>query len=225
MRSTRDIQRALVEAGRRLYARGLIAATEGNLSARTGRDFLTTPRGVCKGDLTAGMLVRVNADGKRVRGRGEPSSELFMHLALYRARPEVGAVVHAHPPVASGFAAAHRGLDERLLAEAVVILGPVCLVPYAVPGTEALARALEAAAPDHDAFLLENHGAVTVGRDVWEAFYRMETLERLAQVCLVARTLGGEAPLAAAEAERLRAFRAVLRVDESRPASRPRGRP
>jgi L-fuculose-phosphate aldolase len=188
---SRRLVEVLIEAGRRLDGLGFVPARDGNLSARTGPDrVLVTATGVRKRELTAASFVEVDLAG-RVRGRGRASTELGMHLAVYRRRPEVGAVVHAHPPVAVGFAAAGIGLTECLVPEVVVNLGAVPLTPYATPGTPDLEAAIADAVAGHDAFLLANHGAVTLGADVDQALDRMETLEHFARVALVSRLLGG----------------------------------
>lgn len=181
----------IVEIARRLYARGLIAANEGNLSARDDDSVYITPAGVCKGFLTSDLIVTTDLNG-RPRGSARPSTEIPMHLAIYRARPDVRAIVHAHPPVATGFAVAAIPLDRPVLAEAVVVLGPVPLIPFAKPATDELARDVAAAVAAADALLMANHGALTLGETVTKAWERMETLEQLARVSLVARLLGGE---------------------------------
>lgn len=194
---------ALLEAGRRLDALGLVPARDGNLSARLGPDrILITAAGTAKRALGPGDLVEVDLDGV-VHGAGRPSTELALHLAVYRRRGDVHAVVHAHPPVATGFAAAGLGLTEPLVAEAVVGLGPVPVAPYAGPGTPELAAAIEEVARLHRAFLLANHGAVALGATVAEAVERMETLEHLARISLVARLLGGGRPLDPAQIDAL----------------------
>ncbi len=199
------VARAICRAGRRLAERGLIAGAEGNLSARCAVDrVLVTPAARGKGELEPGDLVEVDLDG-RARGGGQPSTELALHLAILVARPDVGAVVHAHPPAATGFAAAGVALDGAFLPE-LAALGSVGLVPYAAPGTAALAEAVRPYATRHEALLLANHGAVTMGRTAEEAEQRMESLEQGARILLVARLLGGAGRLAPAELERLGAL-------------------
>ncbi len=203
------VARAICRAGRRLAERGLIAGAEGNLSARAGEGrVLVTPAGRGKGELEPADLVEVELEGRRrgaAGGGGRPSTELALHLAIYAARPEVGAVVHAHPPAATGFAAAGVPLDEGVLPE-LALLGPVPLVPYATPGTASLGDAVAPYAARHEALLLSNHGAVTVGRTIEEAEQRMESLEQGARILLVARLLGGARRLQPGELERLGAL-------------------
>jgi len=201
-RSRSHILNALIAAGRRLDDLGLVPARDGNLSARAGdRTLLVTATNVRKRDLTPDTFVEVDLDGNPVRAAragavpGRASTELGLHLAVYRRRPDVEAVVHAHPPIAVGFATAGLGLTECLMPEAAVNLGSVPLTPYATPGTPELEAAIAGIIPGHDAFLLSNHGAVTLGATVDQALERMETLEHLARIALVARLLGGTRPL------------------------------
>lgn len=207
----RALRRQVVEAGGRLGRLGLVAGTEGNLSVRLGPDrILITPSGVPKGRLDGADLVTLELDeeqGVRSEQRGPrglpPSSEYRMHVALY-ARGEVGAVVHAHPPYATAFAAAGRGLEPPAVAEQPVLLGPVPLLPFALPSTEALARAVEQLPADCRAFLLAGHGAATLGTDLAGAMGSMETLESCARITFLARLLD---PDAALTDEQLRALR------------------
>lgn len=198
----------IVEVGRRLYARGLIGGNEGNVSARDGDAIHITPAGVCKGFLRPEEIVTTDLEG-RPRAGGRASTEVLMHAAVYRRRPDVFAVVHAHPPTATGFAVAGLSLDRPLVAEAVVALGPVPVIPYAMPSTAALAEGVGEAICRAQAVLLAHHGALTVGDGLWRAWERMETIEQLAKVALVARQLGGERPLPADDVARLEASRAA----------------
>lgn len=182
----------IVRVCHRLYERGLIAGAEGNVSARIAGDvILATPAGACKGDVDVDDLVEVRLDGMAVRAQQAPSTEIAMHLRIYRRRTDVKAVVHAHPPTATGFAVAGQSLMEPLLPELISVTGPVPLVPYGQSGTDALANELDPFLDDHNAFLLANHGVTTVGRTLDEAQFRMETLEQGARILLVARELRG----------------------------------
>jgi L-fuculose-phosphate aldolase len=186
----------LVEVCRRLYDRRLIGAGEGNVSCRLGKDrFLVTPSGVGKGSLRPADLVVVDADGERIRGRGRPSTELRMHLAAYAARPDVEAVVHAHPLTAVAFTVAGVPPPNDLLPEAVLVLGRIAVAPFATPGTDEVPRSLSPFWNGHDVVLLERHGALALGRDLPQAFDRMETLERVCEVAAQARLLGACEPL------------------------------
>lgn len=185
----------ILEAGRRLYDNRLIVALQGNLSARVGEDrILATPAGKCKGTLRHEDLLEVDLEG-RPMGAGKPSSELAMHLEIYRLRPDVAAVVHGHPVHATAHASAGRGLDDCLLPEVVAGLGKVPLSRYATPGTPQVGAAVAEFILDHDAVLLRNHGVVTCGHDVMCAYYKMETVEHLAHISLIADLAGGRQPL------------------------------
>lgn len=177
---------------RQLAARGLIAGQDGNLSVRLGPDrILVTPRGLIKALLSPGDMVEVDAEGGRKRrGRHNPTSELDLHLRILAARPDVGAVVHAHPPVATGFAVAGLDLRAFVLPELILQCGAVPLVPYGTPGTAELGDRLEPHLVGHEAWLLANHGAVTVGPTLDSAWIRMESLEQAARIIFAAHALG-----------------------------------
>ncbi len=200
------IRADMVEVGRRLYARGLIAANEGNLSVRQGDQLWVTPAGICKGFLSPEAIVRTDLQG-RCLDDGRASTETAMHVAVYERRPDVRAVVHAHPPTATGFAVAGLPLDRPLIAEAVVVIGDVPVVPYGTPSTRALADNIGQAICQAQALLMANHGAVTVGETLWRAWERMETVEQLARVALVTRILGQHNVLPPADVARLEALR------------------
>lgn len=208
-RADTKITNELCEAAVGLAEGGLVVAREGNLTALLsgGEAILGTAAGTRKGETTKGKLVRCDRQGNKVDGVGRVSSEIRMHLALYERRPDIGAVVHAHPKTATAFAAAGIPLDPPALAETVAILGRVAFAEYHPPGSAELAAAVADAAVGADAVLLANHGAVTVGETPTEAFERMETLERSAEIVLAARRLGGARPLPEDEVERLLAGR------------------
>ncbi len=203
-----DHRRELCIAGRWLRDRGFVVATEGNVSVRldSGR-ILVSPRSRSKGALLPHTIVVADIEGRNFGDESDATSEIGMHLLIYRMRPDVNAVVHAHPPVACGFAAARTPLDKALLAEMVVSLGAVPVAPYATPGTPELSDALEPFVPHHDAILLANHGAVTCGRDLLTAFYKMELVEQYARVALVTEILGKQSLLSASDVEKLLAAR------------------
>ena len=198
------LRRDIVRVCRRLYERGLIVAGEGNVSARLeDGSIIVTPSGVPKIDVGDDDLVVVDRTGKRVAGSGRPSSELGMHLRIYQLRHDVGAVVHAHPPVATAFAVAGEDLMTPVLPEILVQIGGVPLVPYATPGSPALADAIEPFLPLHDAFLMANHGATSYGSTLSVAHQRMESLEHAARIVSHARALGHVSTLTGAERDRL----------------------
>jgi L-fuculose-phosphate aldolase len=199
----------IIEAGRRLHDRFFVASNDGNLSARLSEDrVLITPTGVNKGDMTAEHLLIVDMQGNVVTGSRKPSSETKMHLAVYRARPDVQAIVHAHPPAATGFAACRIRLDQDvILPEVVFGLGKVGFAEYGTPTTDEIPNAVVKEIPDCEALLLSNHGALSVGPDVMQAYYRMEVLEMYARVRLVTRILGEPKPLSADEVGELHKVR------------------
>ena len=198
----------IVEVGRRMYARGYIASNDGNISIRLDDNaILTTPKGVSKGFMTPDMMVVTDLEGKKIRGSRDASSELLMHLEVYRNRSDVGAVVHAHPPVATGFAVAGIPLDRAVLAEVVTTLGSIPIAEYGTPSTPELPAAVRKYIKAHDGLLLANHGALTVAGDVFAAYYKMETIEHFARISLVARQLGREHLLSRDEVARLQDLR------------------
>jgi L-fuculose-phosphate aldolase len=182
----------VADYARRLHARGWVANHDGNVTARLGAGrYLATPTATSKAEVDAASLLVVDEAGARVSGPSKPFGELGLHLTVYRARPDVNAVVHAHPPTATGFAVANLPLDRPLIAEAVVSLGVgVPTVPFAPPG-EAACRALAPFVGAYDAVLLQNHGAMAWGASVEQAYLRLELVEHLARVALVAHQLGG----------------------------------
>jgi len=200
-KSTPDEKRLraeLVAVCRRLYERDLIGAGEGNVSARLGRGrFLVTPSGVSKAALRPGELLVVDGHGKRLSGKGRPTSELGMHLAAYAARPDAMALVHAHPLTAVAFTVAGVPPPNDLLPEASVVLGAVAVAPFATPGTPEVAASLGPLLARHDVLLLERHGALALGATPRQACDRLETLERVSRVALLARLLGRCEPLGA----------------------------
>lgn len=183
--------REIVECCLRLYQRGLIAGADGNVSVRLAPDrLLVTPRGSLKGQLDPADLVEVDLAGTRVGGSREATTELDLHLRVYRRRPDCGAVVHAHPPAATAFSVVGEGIPGDVLPEITLLMGTVPVVPYGTTGTPALGDAAEPFIPDHDAVLLANHGALTWGPDLRMARIRMESLEHGARILLAARALG-----------------------------------
>jgi L-fuculose-phosphate aldolase len=198
----------IVEAGRRLYSRGYVASNDGNISARLDdRRLMTTPKSVSKGFMTPDMMVIVDYDGRKVSGDRDASSELPMHLEIYRNRPDVNGVVHAHPPIATGFAVAGIPLTRAVLAEVITTLGSIPIAEYGTPSTAELPEAVRKYIKAHDGMLLANHGAVTCGPSVLAAYYKMETIEHFAKISLVARLLGREHLISREEVERLQGLR------------------
>lgn len=207
-RTIREMRDEIVLVCRRLYERGLVAGPDGNVSVRQDDGaILVTPSGLSKIDVTPDDLVVVTLDGRVREGRHAPSSELLMHLRIYQRRPDVGAIVHAHPPAATGFAVAGEAFMAPVLPEVILQLGEVPLVPYATPGSVQLADAFEPFLATHDGFLMANHGATTIGPSLVTAHQRMESLEHAARILLAARALGTVNELSAADVQSLRATR------------------
>jgi len=204
----RELRRQICKTGRRMYGRNLVVACEGNLSVKLDSNrILITPTGLCKGRLMPDDLLVTDLTGAVICGTGQPSSEIQMHLLYYSSRPDVQAVCHAHPPTATGFAAAGRALEEAVLPEVVVGLGKIPLAPYGTPGTWELCAGLESLVGTHDAVLLENHGVVTCGHNLDTAYYRLETVEQFARILLTAESLGGPHLLSRAQVQKLIATR------------------
>ena len=205
-----ELRADIVEIGRRLWLRGYVASNDGNISVRLGPDrLLMTPASVSKGFMAAEMMVVTDLDGSVVEaapGR-KPSSEALMHLVAYRERPDIGAVVHAHPPLSTGFAVAGIPLDRAVLAEVVTTLGAIPIADYGTPSTRELADTVAPLVRAHDGLLLANHGALALGTDLFSAYYKMETIEHFAQISLVARQLGREHLLSREEVDRLQGLR------------------
>ena len=216
-----DAAQAILQAGRRMYERRYVASNDGNISVRLSKDrILTTPTGVSKGFMARGDLVVVNLKGEKVSGKREPTTELKMHLKAYELRDDIGAVVHAHPPYATAFAVAGIPLAECLLPEVIVTLGSVPIADYATPSTEEVAKAVAQVVIRADAFLLRNHGVMTVGSDVLGAYHKLETVEHFAEISFIARHLVRLRPLGRSEVEKLIAIREKMGIKGPRPSCR-----
>ena len=189
------------------YERHLLVALDGNLSVRLSDELiLCTQAGCHKGLLRDDQLVVIDLDGKKVRGRGQPTSEMAMHLACYRQRPDVQAVVHAHPPTCIAFTVAGVSMARCVLPEVVLTLGAVPTLPYATTGTDSLAEKVGDAIRTNDAVMMDRHGAVCVGSTLTDAFCKLETMEHMAKIMKSARDLGGIQDLPADESVRLRSM-------------------
>ena len=205
---------AVCRVGKLLYDRGYVAANDGNISVKVAEDrLLITPSGVSKGRMTPEMLLVTDLDGTVVEGDRHPSSEGKMHLEVYRGRPDVNAVVHAHPPVSTAFAVCRRGLETPYLSELVAGLGQVpCTPSFAMLSTDEVPESVRPYLADHNALLLANHGALAWGGDLWEAFDRLETVEHTAKIVLNAQLLGGGVPLTEEEVQRLQGLRGMYQT-------------
>jgi L-fuculose-phosphate aldolase len=208
----------IVEIGRLVWQKGWVAANDGNISVRLGEDrMLCTPTCVSKGRMQPEDLIVCDMQGNKIEGDRGCTSEILLHTTIYGLRPEVGAVVHAHPPVATGFAAAGRPLNLALLPEVIVDLGSVPLAEYGLPGTSEVITPMLPLIPNYHAILMRNHGAVCYGGDIFKAYYRMETVEHFAMIALVAELLGGGRALPRLEVQKLldRRFRDSLACSKS----------
>jgi L-fuculose-phosphate aldolase len=204
MSGERKHREEIVRYGRMLHERGFVAAMDGNLSVRLDRGrILVTPTCVSKGAMKAADMVIVDLDGTQMAGRRNVTSEIGMHLLIYRTRPDIQAIVHAHPPTATGFAAAGMALTEPLVCEVVMGLGGIPLARYGTPGTSELAKTLEPYVPHYDAILMSNHGVVAYGDTIEHAYMKMETVEHFAQIALVTHLLGRQQPLSGVDIEKL----------------------
>lgn len=198
------LKQDIIEVGKRLFYKGFVASNDGNISIRISEnEILITPTGVSKGYMTVEDMIKVNLSGEVVSGSRKPSSEMKMHLAVYKKRADVKAIVHAHPQKATAFAVANKGFDRITLPEVVFSLGVISLAEYGTPTTYQLPESVERHIGNSDALLLANHGALTVGNDIFDAYYKMETLEHFAAISLYARLLGGEKALDEKQTEEL----------------------
>jgi L-fuculose-phosphate aldolase len=204
MASRAEIARSIVLICHKLYERGFVTATDGNVSARLEcGNILVTPTALNKGQVGESDLVEVKADGSPITLSRKASTELDMHLFIYQQRTDVQAVVHAHPPHATGFATARIPLTACLFPEVIVGLGAIPLADYATPSTKEVSKSLEPHVKTADAILLANHGVVTYGKDVEDAYFKMEKVEHAAHITFVAKMLGGEKPLSAGDIDKL----------------------
>ncbi len=191
MKSVYEIKKEICEVGHKLYNHGFVAANDGNISVKVSdNEYYCTPTGVSKGDLTPDMIIKVDRNGNKIEGKLNPSSEIKMHMRVYQKRPDVGAVVHAHPPIATAFTVAGIDLDQYILPEAVLSIGEVPTCAYGTPTTMEIPDSLEPYIQNHDAFLLQNHGALTVGFNLNKALFVMEEVEFNAKICKYAMELG-----------------------------------
>jgi L-fuculose-phosphate aldolase len=200
----KEYRELICEIGRLVFQKGWIAANDGNISVRLDtKRLLATPTGICKGMMRPDDLIICDREGNKIEGKRERTSEVLMHTTIYDMRPDVIAVVHAHPPVATGFAVAGRPLNQALLPEVVLGLGCVPLAEYGLPGTPELTEPLKPYIPTYDALLMANHGAVCYADDLYKAYFKMETVEHFARIALVAEMLGGAKVLPKTEVDKL----------------------
>ncbi len=206
----------IVEIGKRLYNKNLISGYEGNISIRERNTIFITPSGVCKGYLTPEEIIKIDLKGNLIEGNKKPSSETRMHLFIYNQKKDVKAIVHAHPPVATGFACAGLGLSMSLTAETVLMFGSIPLAPYGTPSTDDLPLSLKNFL-NYNAILLANHGAVTFAENVEKAYFLMEQVEHYAKITLVANILGTPQTLSCDEIDKLLEMRKKFGIEGGMP--------
>jgi len=220
LKTEEEHRRDICAVGQWIHQRSYVASTDGNISLRLDpRRILTSPTGISKGMMTPEDLVITDLNGVKLSGRRNPSSELAMHLLIYRRRPDINAVCHAHPPTATGYASAGLPLNRAILAELVLSLGCIPVARYGTPGTTELTDAIEPLVQNYDAVLMANHGVVTYGPDLLTAFFRMETTEHFAHVALVTELLGKQVLLSGGDVEKLLAARARYGAQTAAPTN------
>ena len=226
MNSAYALRKEICEVGRRVYQRGYVAANDGNISVRMEADrVLCTPTGVSKGYLSEDMLAVCDMDGEQIAGSMKISSEIRMHLEIYKLRSDVNSVVHAHPPTATGFAVAGIELTQCVLPEVIVSLGGVPLAAYGTPGGPDIVEPMKPLLRQYDAVLMANHGVVTLGQHVMDAHFKMETVEHFAKIALVAHQLGSVGTLADKDVDDLVALRDRFGIGDRPVCERQSGAP
>ncbi|MFQ9985417.1 MAG: class II aldolase/adducin family protein, partial [Lachnospiraceae bacterium] len=217
-----EIKKQICDIGKRIYDRGMVAANDGNISVKLNdNEFLCTPTGVSKGFMTPEYICKVDANGNVLQANGnfKPSSEIKMHMRVYKHRPDVGSVVHAHPTFATAFAIAGIPLTAPIMPEAVIALGCVPIAEYGTPSTNEIPDAVEKYLPYYDAVLLENHGALSYSVDLLAAYHKMESLEFYAELLYKARQLGGPKELSQEQVQRLYEIRRQFGLPGKHPAN------
>ena len=216
--SEQEIKEMICDIGRRMYGRNMVAANDGNISVKLGdNEILCTPTGISKGFMTPECICKVDKDGNVIEANGKfvPSSEMKMHLRVYKKRSDVCAVVHAHPPYATAFAVCGIPLTQPITAEAIMYLGSVPIAPYATPSTTEVPDSIEPFLEDNDQLLLSNHGVLTYGPDLMSAYYKMESVEFYAQLLFMTKQLGGARELSEENLRKLYELRSVAHSDKS----------
>lgn len=222
MQNEYEIKKEICEIGKRIYNRGMVAANDGNISVKiSDNEYLCTPTGVSKGFMTPDYICKVDGAGNVLQANGnfKPSSEIKMHMRVYKERPDVKSVVHAHPMYATGFAIAGRPLTEPIMPEAVIALGCVPIAKYGTPSTEEIPDAVSEYLQYFDAVLLENHGALTYSDSLMAAYMKMESVEFYAQLLYIAEHLGGAQSLSDEQVQKLYEIRRKFGMTGKHPAN------
>ncbi|MBQ2823297.1 MAG: class II aldolase/adducin family protein [Oscillospiraceae bacterium] len=215
-----QIKEQMCDICHKMWQLGWVAANDGNLSVKLeDGNFLATPTGISKCFITPEKIVKINAQGEILEALEgyRPSSEIKMHLRCYEVRDDVGSVLHAHPPTATGYAVANKALDGYTMIESVIAIGSIPVTPYGTPSTYEVPEAITPYLENHDVMLLQNHGALSVGADLITAYYRMETLELFAKISLTAHLLGGEREISRENIDRLCSMRENYKVTGRHP--------
>ncbi|MFJ7726294.1 class II aldolase/adducin family protein [Neobacillus sp. NPDC097160] len=211
-------KKQICDIGKRIYDKGFVAANDGNISIRiSNNEFLITPTGVSKGSLTPEMIIKVDGQGTVLEGDYRPTSEMKMHLLVYQERPDIQAVVHVHPPYATAFAIAGIPLDQAIMPESVVYLGTIPVAEYGTPSTVEVPNAIKTYVHEHQGVLLENHGALTWGKDLEHAYYLMESLEFTAKINWIAKQLKGDRELSKNHVQTLVEMKAEMGIKGKSP--------
>ncbi len=216
-----EVKKQLCEIGKRIYSKGFVAANDGNISVKLNdNEYLCTPTGVSKGYMTPDMICKVDKTGKVISSSGsfKPSSEIKMHMRVYSERPDVNAVVHAHPPYATSFAIAGVPLTQPIMPEAVISLGCVPIAEYGTPSTDEIPNAVAKYLQHYDAVLLANHGALSYSVDLTQAYFKMESLEFYAQLLFISKQLGGPQELNSEQVQSLYEIRRKFGLPGKHPA-------
>jgi L-fuculose-phosphate aldolase len=207
-------KKLICDIGKRVYEKGFVAANDGNISVRIGEDeFLITPTNVSKGFLTPDMIIKVDREGNVLEGDYKPTTEMKMHLLVYRERPDVHAVLHVHPPYATAFAIAGIPLDQAIMPEAIVSLGTIPLAQYGTPYTDEVPEAVKTHVYDHQGVILENHGALTWGKNLEQAYYLMESLEFTAKINWISKLLKGDRELSKENVAKLIGIKTMMGLE------------
>lgn len=208
MTTEQECRRQIIEIGRRMYDKGFVAATDGNISVRLDENrILTTPNGISKGFMREDDLIVLAPDGRKLSGNRDQSSEFRMHLKVYELRPDVCAVIHAHPPVATALSIAGVSLAQPVIPEVIISFGEIPTVPYATPTTEEVPQVIAGLIKDHDALILERHGTLTIGNTIESAYFKLEKIEHAAQVIFIASQAGTIRTLSPDQVNKLLAIR------------------
>ena len=221
MVSEYEIKKQICDIGKRIYDQGMVASNDGNISVKLNdHEFLCTPTGVSKGFMTPDFICKIDADGKVIQANPgfRPSCEIKMHMRVYKNRPDVNAVVHAHPPYATGFAIAGIPLTQPIMPEAVISLGCVPIAEYGTPSTEEIPDAVEKYLQSYDAVLLENHGALAFSDTLLNAYHKIESVEFYAKLLYISRQLGGPKELSKQQVEKLYEIRRKFGMTGKHPA-------